>query len=453
LLIARRGNDAAILSENNNYGETNWKRRPRKDALRWFVFNDRNMYRPGETVSIKGYVRKFAGGKFADVAELNGAAGDLDYVLRDARGNKVLEGKANLNAFGAFDFQLKLPDNLNLGSQRLELMTGSSLQNSSFTHQFQAREFRRPEFEVSARVETPAPFYVGDAATLSVEAKYYTGGFLPNAETNWKITAEPTNYTPPNRDDFTFGKFVPWWSDDYENNDEETTEQHLKGFTGADGKHRLSIDFLAANPARPFTIFAEARVQDVNRQTFAAKTNLLIHPSALYVGIKSPKNFVRAGERFQVEIVATDIDGKAVPGANVDVISELKDWRRVEGKWQEVTLDTQNCRIKSGDAPVKCDFTAKQGGILAIKAVVTDERGRRNESELNVWAAGGTIEPVTEVTQESARLIPDKKNYAPGDAAEVLVTSPFAPAEGVLTVQRDGIIRSERFTMNESSIV
>ena len=46
---------------------------------------------------------------------------------------------------------------------------------------------------------------------LSVEAKYYAGGGLANAETNWTVTATPTNYTPPNRDDYIFGVWTPWW--------------------------------------------------------------------------------------------------------------------------------------------------------------------------------------------------------------------------------------------------
>ena len=37
--------------------------------------------------------------------------------------------------------------------------------------------------------------------------------------------------------------------------------------------------------------------------------------------------------------------------------------------------------------------------------------------------------------------------------AEILVLAPFTPAEGVLTLRRDGIVKTERFTMKDSSIV
>jgi uncharacterized protein YfaS (alpha-2-macroglobulin family) len=44
-------------------------------------------------------------------------------------------------------------------------------------------------------------------------------------------------------------------------------------------------------------------------------------------------------------------------------------------------------------------------------------------------------------------LVPDRKDYRPGDVAKVLVMAPFAPAEALLTLRRDGLVRHERFTM------
>ena len=51
--------------------------------------------------------------------------------------------------------------------------------------------------------------------------------------------------------------------------------------------------------------------------------------------------------------------------------------------------------------------------------------------------------------QEDATLIPDKELYQPGDTAEILVQSPFVPAQGMLTLHRNGIVATERFPMTE----
>jgi len=82
--------------------------------------------------------------------------------------------------------------------------------HSSYSHGFQIEEFRRPEFEVNAQA-TQGPFLVGGTGDVTVTAKYFAGGPLPGAPVNWYVTASATNYTPPNRDDYIFGSWEPWW--------------------------------------------------------------------------------------------------------------------------------------------------------------------------------------------------------------------------------------------------
>jgi uncharacterized protein YfaS (alpha-2-macroglobulin family) len=455
VLIARRGKDVGFLPENTDYyyqEAGNWFKKNQPDSLRWFVFDDRKMYRPKEEVSIKGYIRVYQSGKFGDIAQLADKAHGLTFSVKDSRNNEIAKGTANLNAFGAFDFKFKLPDNANLGYSRVELKTNSSLTGNEFSHAFQIQEFRRPEFEVTAKNETEAPYFVKQSANVSVEAKYFAGGGLANAETNWTVTSTPTNYTPPNRSDFTFGTWFPWWRG-YDNNYNLTTSQNFKGVTDASGKHLLKIDFESANPPRPYNVSAAASVQDVNRQTWSSTTNILIHPSELYVGLKTPRTFVNKNEKIVAESIVTDIDGKLIANRNVKISARLKDWTFNKGEWKEEIVDEQNCEIKSIDGVSKCEFVAKGGGRYTITASVFDDKELPNESELTVWVAGGKTEPKRTVEIEEANLIPDKKDYAAGDVAEILVQSPFIPAEGVLTLRRDGIVKTERFSMKESSTV
>jgi alpha-2-macroglobulin len=214
ILIAKRGKDTAFLPENSDYFwqvNGSWTKQDFSDRLRWFVFDDRRMYKPKEEVAVKGYIRKVTGGKLGDVEPLGDAASGLTFSVKDPRNNEIAKGTGDLNAFGAFDFKFTLPDNANLGNARVDLFVASKIVGNSHTHQFQIQEFRRPEFEVTSKVETQAPHFVGGKALVSVEAKYYAGGGLANAETNWTVTANPTNYTPPNRGDYTFGTWTPWW--------------------------------------------------------------------------------------------------------------------------------------------------------------------------------------------------------------------------------------------------
>ncbi len=197
----------------------------------------------------------------------------------------------------------------------------------------------------------------------------------------------------------------------------------------------------------------KSSVQDVNRQTFTGKTSLLVHPAKLYVGLRSAKTFVQSGEAFKIETITTDIDGKAVATAPVKLTAELKDWQQEKGEWKEVVIDTQACEVKSANDIVPCNFTAKQGGTYTVTARVLDDRERPNESELTVWVAGGNRDKSQNVEGDEIELIPNKEEYAPNETAEILLNAPFFPAEGVMLLERNGIVKTERFTLEKSSTV
>ncbi len=92
LLVGSLGSDTAILPASNYYwDESGWQRRYVGDSLRWYVFDDRQMYRPGEEVHVKGWMRLIGGTQDGDVGlpETDGVS--VQYTLVDSRGNEVLE--------------------------------------------------------------------------------------------------------------------------------------------------------------------------------------------------------------------------------------------------------------------------------------------------------------------------------------------------------------------------
>ncbi|MEZ5308177.1 MAG: alpha-2-macroglobulin family protein [Pyrinomonadaceae bacterium] len=454
MLIAKRGADTAFLPENPEYyyrQSGSWYETKASDTLRWFSFDDRKLYKPKEEVSVKGYVRRITAGKLGDVTDIGDISRDVSYKIFDPRGNEIGSGDLTLNAFGAFDMKFKLPDAANLGYGRVEFRSKSGVAGSVYSHSFQIQEFRRPEFEVSSKVVSEGPHFVGGSANVEVEAKYYAGGGLANAQTNWVVSATPTNYTPPNRSDYVFGTWVPWW---YGGRDfySPGNTQYFQGKTDASGKHNLKINFESVNPPRPYSISASSSVQDVNRQTWSSRTSLLVHPADLYIGLKSERTFVQKGEKIKLSSIISDIDGNLESGRAGEVRALLKSWEFEKGAWVEKTVDEQFCKFTSSDEASKCEFTAKEGGRYIITASVMDDRERFNETEITVWVAGGKIPPQRDVSQERVELIPDKKDYKPGDVAELLVIAPFTPSEGVLTLRREGIVSTKRFSVTDSSV-
>src|SRR5205807_1877909 len=205
ILVARKGRDVAILPENTYWWNerSGWVRKVPGDSLRWFVFDDRKMYKPGEEVHVKGWIRRVGDGKDGDVGSLEGAASSVTYVVKDSRDNEVLKGQAQIDALGGFDTAFKLPATMNLGYSflNLEASANISVSGRDYSHQFQVQEFRRPEFEVTTQA-SEGPHFVGSSATTTVNAAYYAGGGLANSEVTWQVTTSTARFTPLNRDDF-----------------------------------------------------------------------------------------------------------------------------------------------------------------------------------------------------------------------------------------------------------
>jgi alpha-2-macroglobulin len=451
LLIARRGKDLAILPEDINWwnDQSAWTNQGLHDSIRWHVFDDRGMYKPGEEVHIKGWLRRIGAGPKGDLGLLANAE-NVNYTLRDSRGNEVLKGSARVNDRGGFDTAFKLPPTMNLGYGMLELKaTGAGgVEGYQHFHNFRVQEFRRPEYEVKATA-SQGPYFVGSHADLTAAASYYAGGGLPNADVQWQVTATPTRYTPPNRSDFIFGKWIPWWR--YNSPGGNTKSQEFAGRTDVTGKHYLRVDFDSVDPPAPTSVTAYANVMDVNRQNFGGSVNLLVHPSELYVGIRTPRLFVQKGEPIFVESIVSDLDGKLIAGREIRMRAALIDWVYEKGEWQERETSPQECVIKSSNDPVKCRFESKEGGVYRVTASVIDDRERRNESELTLWVPGGKQPPRRDLAQEKIELIPDRKDYQAGDTAEILVQAPFFPAEGIVTIRRSGLAATERFKLTSAS--
>jgi hypothetical protein len=460
-LVARHGEDQAILPHSSqSWYDDGWVASPPNDTLSWYVFDDRQMYRPGEEVHLKGWIRRIGGRQDGDVQLVGSELRSIDYQITDPLGNDLGNGQTRVNALGGFDFVFTIPQVTNLGTAQLHLTaTGSlgALDGTQHSHPFQIQEFRRPEFEVTTRNETTGPYFAGDHATLAVEAKYYAGGGLPNADVTWQVTRSAGTYAPPNWPDFTFGNWQPWWIYDfgYPGYGGGGQTETFPGKTDATGTHYLGLNLVQqGDPAKdpqPQSVVAQATVMDVNRQAWSSTTTLLVHPADLYIGLRSERYFVGRGTPLKVDFIVTDLDGHPIDNRPVEITAGRLEWKFKNGEWIEEVVDLQTCATLSKSERDTCTFETPVGGTYQITAVVTDELGRKNQSRFTRWVSGGQRPPSRNVEQEKVTLIPDKETYQPGDTAQILVQSPFSPAEGLLTVSRSGLLYTSRFRIENGS--
>ncbi|MBI9051723.1 MAG: hypothetical protein JEZ00_20035 [Anaerolineaceae bacterium] len=456
-LLGTLGNDTAILPQSTYpWDDSGWQNHLSPDQLRWYIFDDRAMYKPGEEVHIKGWIRRIGGKQHGDVSLVGLGITLIDYSIRGPQGNELGTGTAKVNTLGGFDFVYTIPEQVNLGNASIEFSANGSRSSNAY-HEFQIQEFRRPEFEVTARNETSAPYFAGDEAVIAVDANYYAGGALPNADTTWNVSSTPSSYSPPNWSDFTFGSWTPWWfyryDVEYDSYNNGSVYETFSGKTDAAGTHYLNLTFGPDLNARPLSVTAEATVMDVNRQAWTSSTNLLVHPADLYIGMRTERYFVKQGQPLDVEFIVTDIDGNPVTDRVVEIEAARLEWKSGTSGWHQEEVDVQTCKTGSTEEPGLCTFETPVGGTYQITAHITDEMGRINQTRMTRWVSGGKRPSANKVEQEQVTLIPDKDDYQPGDTAEILVQSPFGTASGLMTVARNGILYTESFEITEDTII
>ena len=450
-LEAKRGDDLAILPESLHPWSTDvWQAREQTSQTLWYVFDDRHLYRPKEEVHLKAWVRERAA-KPASILNWPSDLSTLRYQVFDAAGNKMAEGETQLSGLGGFNLAFKLPDTPNLGPAQVQFKRPHS-DDLLYSHSFEIQEFRTPEFEVKAELTNPAPYLVKQAIHLKAQASYYAGGGLAAAPVAWQLSAHPENYTPPNQAEWSFGLVKPVWLRWGYVVPQEVVTASFTGKTNAAGQHALLLQPNNTDYPLPISVRAEASITDVNRQTWTAERQLLIHPASTYVGLKTASYFVEQNQALKLELITVDIDGQAVGKSSVLVEAGLVDFSQERAGSQ--LKEVQRCSVQTdGQGLATCEFNTDRAGQYQITATTVDQEGRRNISRITRWVSGDQELPTTNnrVEMESAQIIPDKEHYAPNETAQLLIQAPFNNAEGLLLVNHNGLVTEQRFKMQGNS--
>jgi uncharacterized protein YfaS (alpha-2-macroglobulin family) len=465
LLVARTGGDVAILTPamvQRWAGE--WLRNPDPPTRVWHGFTDRTLYRPGETVHFKGWLRTIA-----DVRDGGpelprvGPADSVAWTAFDGEGNEIARGRAPLTALGGFDGAFTVPGGADLGEAYVALRLaprraranaadsaaaaeddeGPEDDDYSARIEYRIDEFRRPEYTVAATASDGVHF-VGGTVEVSARATYFAGGALPGAPVAWDVTASPASFVPPGWEAWSFG--------DRAGGSRTVT---LPSATDARGSSAVRIALQRADPPVPYVVEASATVTDVNRQTWSSRADVLVHPASVYVGLRALRPWVARGDSIHLEMAAVDLDGRAVAGRRLVVGAVARAWREQDGRWTEEVVDSSAaaCVRVSAPQPVRCAFHAARSGWYQLTAATTDERGRPTRSATRVWVMGGGTfaPPGPENEARRVDLVPDKTSYAVGDTARILLRTRFFPSTGLVTVRRNGIVRTQRIRVAEST--
>ncbi|HEX7778517.1 MAG TPA: alpha-2-macroglobulin family protein, partial [Vicinamibacterales bacterium] len=160
-----------------------------------------------------------------------------------------------------------------------------------------------------------------------------------------------------------------------------------------------------------------------------------------------------------VSVIAVDPKGNAVTGVPVTVTLVRIQWnsvRRAEGSGF-YTWDTERLEIPAGEwtvtteaTPVAVKIPAPEGGFYLIRAVGRDSAGHQTRTDAQFYALGPGYTAWQRFDHNRITLEPEKKTWKPGETARIMIQSPWETATALLTVEREGIRKYERFTLSST---
>jgi uncharacterized protein YfaS (alpha-2-macroglobulin family) len=178
-----------------------------------------------------------------------------------------------------------------------------------------------------------------------------------------------------------------------------------------------------------------------------------VHPASFYVGLKTTQSgFVDAPGAVQPEVVAFALDGRRQAGKKValELLERRYTYAReasgddyYRGVSKTVDRQVARCEVTTEERrAASCALAVPAAGYYVIVARSKDERGNRTESAVSIYAAGAGEPTWPDSERRSVTLVLDKKSYAVGQRARVLVKSPYKEAEALITVERSGVYQS-----------
>lgn len=424
------------------------------------AFTERGVYRPGETAHVQLIARRRTVGPQGRLEPLSSST--LDVRIQNARGAEVLTRSVELSPFGTATLDVPIAKDAPLGTWSISAT--SSGDPYPISASFDVREYRTPEYRVGVK-------HLGDASRLvhgsteefEVEGAYFFGAPMSGAKVSWHLYRQKANFVPPGQEEFNVGEPQVWWGRGGFGRASRQSVRTGEGVLDARGRLVVPLQLSPGESAHePVTFTLEAEVEDRNRQRIAANASVLSHASLRYVGIRMDRGVVRAGEKARVEAIVAGVDGRREKGVRIR-FELIEDRSRGPIPLARPTADGQapteteppvsTCEATSGEAPVSCELAVPKGGRWKLVAKVKDADGRPNASSLFVWSVGENEPLWREGEPMRVDLIPDKRSYAPGETARVLVNSPLSSARGLLILSREGFVETRPIEVKNGSLL
>eukprot|EP01022_Parablepharisma_sp_SALTPOND_P027127 TRINITY_DN6581_c0_g1_i1.p1 TRINITY_DN6581_c0_g1~~TRINITY_DN6581_c0_g1_i1.p1 ORF type:complete len:2719 (+),score=536.27 TRINITY_DN6581_c0_g1_i1:30620-38776(+) len=425
LIYAEKGDDLSFLVFNEFGIDTTGLDvggvAPSNAGYMGYIYGERDIYRPGETVEGAAILRQ------ADLTTPPSMPLTLKWI--DPRGRHMASVSLEMNEEGMAPYSFDVPAYALTGSHTLELTVAEDV---VATYEFKVEEFMPDRIKVDINPESGEP-QPGEEFTYTVDSKYFFGPPASGLAVETRVQLMAATFSPKGYEAYSFTDPNKSF-DDVELISEE-------GVLNDNGTAQFKFTVPEGlTPPSALAARVVSRVSERGGRGVSSMQQVPAHAYPRYPGLKSlGRNGYDPGSEITFEYVVLAPDGQKTDGQQM--VAEL-----YKNHWQTVLRRTPSgsFRYYSEREPellmTKEVADASSGTFTMVppqygsySVVLRDASGAA--SQVDFYAGGWGYSPWAVENAARIELEPDKTEYSPGETASVQVRAPFS---GKLLVTVEG---------------
>lgn len=337
------------------------------DEMKYQLFTDRAIYRPGQKVhaTAVSYIVK----KGLD-ASVPGKSMELKFILRDANWKQVAEQKATTDEYGTASVDFELPKEGQTGQYSISV-------NGTATEYVRVEEYKRPTFEITFP-KVNEKYTWGDTVVVKALAKTYAGVPVQGAKVEYQVTRRNQLW---------------WWgagsagqlvkTDSCVTREDGTFDVEIPLEASLSGKDEADMsDFM--RQARFFNFEVSAIVTDISGESHEGVMSLPLGTKPTILTVNIPKR-IEADSLKTVTFAYRNASG-------MEISSNLK-YRIDKGEWKDA----------EANAPIS--MAVLPSGVHEMEAICGQDT---LQQKFTLFSIKDThpMEPTTEWYYQTAKTFP-----------------------------------------------
>jgi uncharacterized protein YfaS (alpha-2-macroglobulin family) len=410
-----------------------------REGYEAFLYTDRGVYRPGDTVRTVTIVRQADGLIPADFP--------LKLQILAPDGSVFNEYRGWVGDAGADEFDVEIPLYAMTGVYTARTLIADSVEVGR--KRFNVEEFmpQRIKVEISLDKETYGP---GDQVGVEVKGTMLFGPPAAERKVEAKYTLSSTGFTPAGFGKFHFG--------DREKKFDKIETALGEDLLDAQGTKRYQFQIPDnIRPPSALSGLIEVSVYELGGRAVTEHQGFDVHPYPHYIGLRrAEEGYADKDRETRIDFVVVEPSGEKAGPRDLTLSFYMVKWhsilRRDRSGYYRYVSERSLDLIERRDI----SYTGDVSSVSLVPPrygeyqVSIEDPQSGASSSMVFYASGWGYAPWAMAEPEKLMIDFDKDSYRVGEQATVQIRSPFA-GKLILTVERDGILDQRIIRMQENT--